>query len=109
MFYDDVFQKITETGPFSVEGVMVINSCEYTIKGILCSGSYGQEEYDKGYSLKKTVKRQTFKVSRGSIPCSIDLKDLMRQTITIDGVDWIVDDITGNDSGMLSISLKGGS
>ena len=109
MFYDDAFRTITETSPFSTEGKVTVNETEYTIKGILCSGSYGQKEYDKGYSLAKTVDRQTFKVSLSSLPSGVSSSDLMRNTITIDGKAWVVDNITGNKSGILNISLKGGA
>lgn len=109
MFYDDVFKTITESSPFSTGGVLAVGDVEYTVKGILCSGSYGQKEYDKGYSLAKTVDRQTFKVSLSSLPTGVVPSDLMRQTITIDGKAWVIDDITGNESGILNISLKGGA
>lgn len=109
MFYDDVFQKIMETSPFSTEGVVVIDQTEYTIGGIFCSGSYGQREFDKGYSLAKNVRRQSFKVSLQSLPSGIGTSDLLRKTITIDGTDWVIDEITGNRSGVLEFSLKGGA
>lgn len=108
MFYDDVFKTITESSPFSTEGKVSVNNTEYTIKGILCSGSYGQKEYDKGYSLAKTVDRQSLKVSLSSLPSGVAPSDLMRKTITIDGKAWVVDNITGNQSGILNITLKGG-
>lgn len=109
MFYDDAFKTITESSPFSTEGKVSVNNIEYTIKGILCSGSYGQKEFDKGYSLAKTVNRQTFKVSLSSLPSGVSPSDLMRKTLVIGGNSWVIDDITGNKSGMLNISLKGGT
>jgi len=109
MFYDDAFRRITETSPFSTEGKVTVNETEYTIKGILCSGSYGQKEYDKGYSLAKIVKRQSFKVSLSSLPTGVGTEDIIRKTITIGGSVWVIDDITGNQSGMLNLSLKGGA
>lgn len=107
MFYDDVFRRITETGAFSQKGVVTVGSVEYELSGIFCSGSYGQKEYDKGYSTAKTVKRQTFKVSLSSLPAGITPKDLIRQKLTVNGEDWVIDDITGNQSGILNFSLKG--
>ena len=107
MFYDDVFQRITEASPFSVKGVVTVGSVEYELSGIFCSGSYGQKEYDKGYSVAKTVKRQTFKVSLSSLPYGITPTDIIRKQISINGQDWTIDDITGNQSGILNLSLKG--
>lgn len=109
MFYDDAFKTITESSPFSTEGVLAVGDVEYTVRGILCSGSYGQKEFDKGYSLAKTVNRQTFKVSLSSLPSGVSTSDLMRKTLVIDGNSWVIDNITGNESGMLNISLKGGA
>lgn len=108
MFYDDVFKRITETSPFSTEGKVTVGETEYVIGGILCSGSYGQKEFDKGYSLAKTLKRQSFKVSLSSLPTGVDVQDLVRKTIVIGGDSWVIDDITGNKSGILDLSLKGG-
>lgn len=109
MFYDDVFRKITETSPFSSEGKVRVNDTEYVIGGIFCSGSYGEKEFDKGYSLRKSLKRQSFKVSLSSLPSGVTQENLLRNTITIDGRAWVVDEITGNDSGILNLSLKGGA
>ena len=106
MFYDDVFKRITEASPFSTEGTFTVNSTEYKIGGIFCSGNYGQKEYDKGYSLAKSVKRQSFKVSLSSLPTGVGVSDLIRQTITINGQNWIINDITGNQSGILEFLLK---
>lgn len=111
MFYDDVFRRITESSAFSVEGRLVVTngdtSSEHVLHGIFCSGNYGEAEYDKGYSLKKTVKRQTFRVSKSSLPSGIAAKDLLRNRITVEGKDWVVDDVLGNDSGILTLVLKG--
>lgn len=109
MFYDDVFRRITETSPFSSEGKVWVNDTEYVIGGIFCSGSYGEKEFDKGYSLRKSLKRQSFKVSLSSLPSGVTQENLLRNTITIDGRAWVVDEITGNDSGILNLSLKGGA
>ena len=107
MFYDDVFRRITETSPFSTEGKVTVGETEYTIGGIFCSGSYGQKEFDKGYSLAKSLKRQSLKVSLSSLPTGVTPTDLIRKTITIGGTEWVIDDITGNQSGILDFSLKG--
>ena len=109
MFYDDVFQHITEKSPFSSEGKITVNATEYTIAGIFCSGSYGQKDFDKGYSLAKSLKRQSFKISLSSLPQGVGQEDLLRNTITIDGKAWVIDEITGNQSGILNLSLKGGA
>ena len=107
MFYDDAFRNITENSPFSTEGKIEVNGTEYVIGGILCSGSYGQKDFDKGYSLAKTLKRQSFKVSLSSLPEGIGQEDILRKTMTIDGKAWVIDEITGNNSGILNLSLKG--
>lgn len=106
MFYDDVFRRITETSSFSTEGKVSVGEVEYVIGGIFCSGNYGQREYDKGYSLAKSLKRQSFKVSLSSLPPKVSVDSLIRKTIVIDGTSWVIDDITGNRSGILNLSLK---
>lgn len=120
MFYDDVFRQITENSPFSTEATLTIktkavqgvsegSSESYALKGIFCSGTYGQDEFDKGYSVKKSVKRQSFKVSLSSLPEGVNPAKLARQKLTVNGKDWTIDDVTGNESGILEISLKGAS
>ena len=108
MFYDDVFQTITETGAFSEEAKVIVDTQEYVLKGIFCSGSYGTKEFDKGYSAKKTEKRQSFKLSLQSLPSAISQADLIRKTLTIRGRNFIVREVTGNDSGILNLDLVPG-
>ena len=109
MFYNDQFAGILENSPFSTTGVVsregdgVVN-----LHGFFCSGSYGQKEYGKGYATKKTEKRQSFKIALDGLPEGVVVSDLIRRPMLIDGRNWIIDDITGNDSGILSLSLKGG-
>ena len=109
MFYDDVFKTITETGAFSEEAKVTVDTDEYVLKGIFCSGSYGSKEFDKGYSAKKTEKRQSLKLALGSLPASLDQKDLIRKTLVIRGKNFIVREIMGNDSGMLNLDLVPGA
>jgi len=110
MFYDDAFQKITENSAFSEEATFSVSSEEYSVKGFFCSGSYGEDRMDKGYSVKKSVKRQSFKISASSLPSGVGVTDLIRNTLTIRGKAFIVREITGNDSGILSLDLTvGGS
>ena len=109
MFYDEIFTGILEDGPFSQTANLVIENQEYLIKGIFCSGNYGMKEYDKGYTTKKTEKRQSFKISKLSIPSGLAVGDLLRQPLTIDGKNWIVNEITGNDSGVYELVLKAAS
>lgn len=109
MFYDDVFADILADGPFSTEGKLTVDQTQYTVKGIFCSGNYGSKEYDKGYTTKKTEKRQSFKISKLSIPSGLAVGDLLRQPLTIDGKSWIVNEITGNDSGVYELVLKAGA
>lgn len=108
MFYDEAFQRITESSAFSERAVLTIGSIEYELSGFFCSGNYGQKDYDKGYSLAKSVKRQSFKISKDSLPPMICPKDIIRQTLTVRNVSWTIDEVTGNDSGILDLSLKGG-
>lgn len=109
MFYNDQFASIMENSPFTTSGVVAISEESMpTIYGFFCSGSYGQKEYGKGYAVKKTEKRQSFKVALKSLPEGVTPKDLIRKPILIDGTSWVIDDVTGNESGILSLSLKGG-
>lgn len=110
MFYDDVFQRITETSPFSEKGTLTVTlenvTTEYEISGIFCSGNYGEKELDKGYSLKKSIKRQSFKVSKSSIPTGLTQSNLARQKLTLGSRTWNIDEVIGNDSGILELMLK---
>ena len=105
MFYDEAFRKFTESSPFSSEGKFSVNGTEYIIGGIFCSGNYGEKEFDKGYSLKKTDSRQSFKISLQSLPQGVSKSDLVRHKFVVNGKDWIVRDVVGNDSGILSLDL----
>lgn len=105
MFYDDVFQSIMEDSAFSQDGVLLIDSTEHTIKGFFCSGNYGEQDYDRGYTTKKTEPRQSFKISLQSLPARVASSDLVRQKLSVNGKDWIVRDVVGNDSGILSLDL----
>lgn len=110
MFYDDVFKRITEGSPFSQKGILSVTSEnvteEYELSGIFCSGNYGQEDFDRGYSLKKQVKRQSFKISKSSLPDGLAQGDLARQRISIGSDVWTIDEVIGNDSGILELVLK---
>lgn len=108
MFYDDAFQRITETTAFSEEATFSVSSEEYSVKGFFCSGSYGEKDFDKGYSVRKTVKRQSLKVSASSLPSGVTPQDLIRNTLTIRGNAYIVREITGNESGILNLDLIAG-
>lgn len=109
MFYNDQFANILESSPFSTIGVVSLEGDEVAnLHGFLCSGSYGQKEYGKGYATMKTEKRQSFKISLNGLPEGVTASDLMRRPMLIDGKSWVIDDITGNESGILSLSLKGG-
>ena len=105
MFYDDAFQRITEGSAFSEEATLVIGSAEYAIKGFFCSGSYGQKEFDKGYTTAKTVNRQSFKISKLSLPNGVSQRDIIRQTLTVREKSFVVREVTGNDSGILNLDL----
>ena len=106
MFYDDAFKEITEHSPFSTEGKIALDNKECIIRGMFCAGAYGEVEADKGYTLRKTEKRQSFKVSQKSLPSIWKLSDYMRKVITIDGKAWMISNIVGNDSGIVAFELK---
>lgn len=110
MFYDDVFQRITEDSPFSVEATLKVTtggtSSEYVLKGIYFSGSYGEKKLDKGYSLGKTLKRQSFQISLNSVPEGLSPSTMVRQILEVGETSWVIDEIVGNASGMLTLSLK---
>ena len=108
MFYDDAFQMITEGSAFSEEATLVIGAVEYTLKGFFCSGSYGQKDFDKGYTTNKTVNRQSLKISKNSLPNGVSQKDIIRQKLSIREKSFIVRDVTGNDSGILNLDLAPG-
>ena len=105
MFYDDVFQSIMEGSAFSQEGTLTIGSDEYKIKGFFCSGNYGTENLDKGYTTKKSEKRQSFKMSLQSLPSGVAVSDVIRKQFSVNGKNWIVRDAVGNDSGILCLDL----
>lgn len=126
MFYDEAFQRITEgsafsqkadiaLGPLSVlwqgEDVLwknnevVYESGHLYLHGIFCSGNYGQKDYDKGYSVGKSEARQSFKISKSSLPAMITPSDLIRKTLVVNSRAWTIRAVTGNDSGILNLEL----
>lgn len=103
-FADSQFEKILAFSPFSTAGKIALeDGTELAVKGFFCSGSYGVKEYDKGYSKAKTEKGQSFKVALASIP---EGTDLLRKKMCIDGKYWVIDEVVGNQSGILNLVLK---
>ena len=103
-FADSQFDKVLAFSPFSTRAVVTLDDqTELTIAGFFCSGSYGVKEYDKGYSKAKTEKGQSFKVALASIP---EGTDLLRKKMCIDGKYWVIDEVVGNQSGILNLVLK---
>ena len=51
----------------------------------------------------KTKKGQSFKVGLSSIP---ENTDLLRKKILVEGKNWIIDEVIGNQSGILNLVLK---
>lgn len=109
MFYDDVFQSITESSAFSETALLTIDGVEFTLKGFFCSGNYGQRDLDKGYTTKKTVKRQSFQIAKASVPCTLDVSEMVRQTLTVRETDYTVREVIGNDSGIYVLDLVPGA
>lgn len=109
MFYDDVFKTITEVSAFSETAILTIDGVEFRLKGFFCSGNYGQRDLDKGYTTRKTVKRQSFQMAKGSVPCTLDPAEMVRQTINVRDTDFTVREVTGNDSGMIVLDLVQGA
>ena len=121
MFYDDAFRQITENSAFTETAVLTVDTTEYELKGFFYSGNYGEKKLDndgiafrfdsedKGYTAYKTVKRQSFQVSKDSLP--VEVQDLARQILTVRNVDYTIREVTGNDSGMIVMELvpKGGA
>lgn len=109
MFYDDAFRQITENSAFAETAILTIDTTEYDLKGFFYSGNYGEKKLDKGYTAYKTVKRQSFQVSKDSLP--VEVQDLARQILTVRNVDYTIREVTGNDSGMIVMELvsKGGA
>ena len=103
-FADSQFDKVLAFSPFSTRAVVTLDDqTELAIAGFFCSGSYGTKEYDKGYSTAKTKKGQSFKVGLSSIPVGTDL---LRKKILVEGKNWIIDEVVGNQSGILNLVLK---
>ena len=103
-FADSQFEKILTFSPFSTHGVVTLDDdSELTINGFFCSGSYGMKELDKGYSKPKTEKGQSFKTALSFIPEGIDV---LRKKILVEGKNWIIDEVVGNQSGILNLVLK---
>ena len=114
MFCDDAFKEIFEDSPFSTEAVVALegddgSSSPIGLKGMLFSGSYGEEDFSKGYAVDKTVDRQFFRISLGSLPDGVEPKALTKRTASIDGIDYTVERITGNRSGVLTLVLAKGA
>lgn len=129
MFYDDVFKAFMEGSPFSQTATLICPDAlywdstigrwaarsetgeteAYELKGIFCSGNYGTEDYDKGYTTKKSEKRQSFQIALGSLPDGLDAKALVRQTLIVDGETYRIRDVTGNKSGILVLELVPGA
>lgn len=105
MFYDDAFQNILRDSAFSEEAILTIGEIEYQLKGFFCSGNYGEGKTDKGYTTKKTVARQSFQMSKLSLPSMLDVPSLARQKLTVRDTDYTIREVKGNDSGMLVFDL----
>ena len=129
MFYDEAFRRITEGSAFSQKAdialgplpvqwqgedviwkgdEVVYESGHLYLHGIFCSGNYGQKDYDKGYTTKKDEARQSFKISKSSLPTMITPSDLIRKTLVVNSRAWVIRAVTGNDSGILNLELVPG-
>lgn len=109
MFYDEATRRMLESSPFTEAATLLVESgggsAQFTLKGIFCSGNYGQKDLDKGYTTRKTVARQSFQIAGSSIPCTLEARDLIRQTLCVRGVEYKVREVTGNDSGVIVLDL----
>lgn len=106
MFYDDVFKEITENSPFTEACTISLgDGSSFELKGFYCSGSYGEDDLSKGYTTKKTVNKQTFKVSLSSLPSGVKVSSLSRATLVIHDTTYTVREVSGNESGTLSLDL----
>jgi len=105
-FADSQFEKVLAFSPFSTHGVITLDDdSELTINGFFCSGNYGMKELDKGYTKPKTEKGQSFKTALAFIP---EGTDVLRKKMVVDGKYFIIDEIVGNQSGILNLVLKPG-
>ena len=109
MFYDAAFKQITESSAFSEKATLTVGENSYTLYGFFCSGNYGDKEFDKGYSLRKTLRQQSFKISLASLPEGVSVADLARRPLSVRNTAFVIDEVTGNDSGILCLSLKAGT
>lgn len=110
MFYDDVFKEITENSPFSTTGTVKEQGTSlYTLQGIFFSGSYAEDDLSKGYTVDKTVDRQFFRISLGSLPSTVKPQNLARKTLSVEGNDYTIREINGNESGILTLVLVKGT
>lgn len=110
MFYDDAFKEITENSPFSISAeVMDKGASLYTVRGIFFSGSYSEDDLSKGYTVDKTVDRQFFRISLESMPSAVKPQELARKTLRIEGNDYTIREINGNESGILTLVLVKGA
>ena len=105
MFYDDAFARITASSAFSEKAVLTIGTNEYDLYGFFYSGNYGEKKMDKGYSVAKTVKRQSFETAKANLPTGVEVTDLARKSLLVRGVDFTIREVVGNDSGMLVMDL----
>ena len=105
MFYDEAFTEIMENSAFTEKAILTIGEVEYELKGFFCSGNYGEKKTDRGYTTNKTVARQSFQMSRLSLPCMLDVPSLARQKLTVRHTDYTIREAKGNDSGMLVLDL----
>lgn len=105
MFYDDAFAHVFEDSAFTEKAVLTIGPVEYELKGFFYSGNYGEKKLDKGYTIDKTVKRQTFQMAKGSLPCMLDETSLTRQKLKVRDIDFEIREVKGNDSGVLVFDL----
>ncbi len=106
MFYDEIFQNITENSPFSEAVTITLKSgSSFELKGFYCSGSYGEDDLSKGYTTEKTVNKQSFKVSLSSLPENVKVTDLARASLTYNGKVYTIREVNGNESGVLSLNL----
>ena len=83
MFYDDAFARITASSAFSEKAVLTIGASEYNLNGFFYSGNYGEKKMDKGYSVAKTVKRQSFETAKANLPAGVEVTDLARKSLLV--------------------------
>ena len=102
---DSQWKNLMEKGAFSEKAVITVGETEYSLYGIFFSGNYGQKDFDKGYSVRKPEKRQSFRIALSSLPEGVTVKDLVRKSLSVRGSTWTVREVTGNESGTLNLEL----